>query len=158
MKKTILIVAIALISNLTFSQNFTELTTHEFKTVESYKAGENDVLLCANFLFNNPSNTQELNRLLAFQHILKWMEGTPSHTFEIDKKSLELTKGNDDLLGLYMAAMTKVVLEHEGDKLANEEIYSKAEELLVNYCADSNNKMKPSKKIKKLLKARKNKS
>jgi hypothetical protein len=85
---------------------------------------------------------------------MKWMEGTPDYTFEIGEKSMELTKGNSDLLGLYLAAMTKVVLENTDKDLNNETIYENAETLLVNYCSDKNNKMKPSKKIKKILKAR----
>ncbi|MFK7813343.1 MAG: hypothetical protein AB8B59_12690 [Maribacter sp.] len=65
---------------------------------------------------------------------------------------MDLTKGNSDLLGLYMAAMSKVVLENKGKKLTNDEIYSQSEELLVNYCSIADNKMKPSKKIKKIIK------
>ena len=83
------------------------------------------------------------------------MEGTPDYTFEIGKEAMDLTKGNNDLLGLYLAAMSKVVLDEKGDeKLSNEQIYNQAEEILVNYCSDPDNKIKPSKKIKKIIKSR----
>lgn len=156
MKKIILIIAIAFAHHLSFCQNFNELANYEFKTVESYESEKNNVLMCANYLFNNPANQSEINRLRSIQYIMKWMEGTPDYTFEIDEKVIELTKGNPDLLGLYLAAMSKVVIENKDGELNNENIYNKAEEILVNYCSNSNNKMKPSKKIKKIIKNRKN--
>ena len=155
MKKFLLIIAFAFASQLSFGQNFSELANYEFKTAESYQTEKSKVLLCANYLFNNPANQAELNRLTSVQYILKWMEGTPDYTFEIGEKAMDLTKGNSDLLGLYLAAMSKVVIENKESPLSNEEIYSKAEEILVNYCSNPDNKIKPSKKIKKLIKNRK---
>ena len=155
--KTNVLLIVALFSGLLCnSQNFEEISKYEFKTVESYESEKGTVLKCANYLFDNPANLYELNRLNALQYIMKWMEGTPEYTFEIGEKAMELTKGNSDLLGLYLAAMSKSVIEHKGGpKLTNEEIYKKSEALLVDYCSDSSNKMKPSKKIKKILKSRK---
>lgn len=155
MKKITLIIAITFSFNILIGQNFTELANYEFETEESYKTEENKVLICANYLFNNPTKQAELNRLTSVQFIMKWMTGTPDYTFEIGGKSMELTKGNSDLFGLYMAAMSKIVIENKGEKLDNDEIYNRAEEILVNYCSNSDNKMKPSKKIKKILKSRK---
>lgn len=97
MKRIILIIAVALLWNISLSQNFSELTEYEFKTVESYKSGENQVLKCANYLFNNPADQAELNRLYSIQYIIKWMTGTPDYTFEIGENAMELTKGNSDL-------------------------------------------------------------
>lgn len=151
--KTCFIYGLAfLLSTSAFSQNFEALSKYEFNEVESYKTEQDKVLECANYLFNNPSNKDELNRLTAIQYIMKWMEGTPAYTFEIGDKAMELTKGNSDLLGLYLAGMTKVVLENKGEALDSSRIHDKTESLLVSYCANSDNKMKPSKKIKKLIK------
>lgn len=146
---------LCLFTNSAFSQDFEALSKYEFTKIESYKTERNKVLECANYLFNNPSDSQKLNRLTALQYIMKWMEGTPAFTFEIGDKAMELSKGNSDLLGLYLAGMTKVVLENEGDPLGSSEMYTKAEALLVDYCANAANKMKPSKKIKKLIRAKK---
>ena len=152
MKKIILIIASSFILNFSFGQNFTELANYEFKSVESYKAQENNILLCANYLFNNPINKEELNRQISIQYIMKWMMGTPDYTFDIGKDATELTKGSTDLLALYMAAMSKVVIENKGEVLTGDDIYMQSEEILVNYCANTDNKIKPSKKIKKILK------
>jgi hypothetical protein len=152
MQKITFIIIITLFCNVSFGQNFSELANSEFESAESYKPAESQVLLCANYLFDNPTNESELNRLNSIQYIMKWMSGTPDYTFDIGEKAMELTKGNTDLLGLYMAAMSKVVIDNKGEKLSSGDIYIGAEKILVKYCSVSENKIKPSKKIKKLLK------
>jgi len=47
-----------------------------------------------------------------------------------------------------------VVLEHTGEALPDGDIHNHAEKLLVDYCAVAENHIKPSKKIKKILKER----
>ncbi|MEL6976944.1 MAG: hypothetical protein AAGL29_16390, partial [Bacteroidota bacterium] len=134
MKINILFVTLLLSATLCTSQNFEEISKYEFKTTESYESEKGTVLKCANYLFENPANLYELNRLNAQQYIMKWMEGTPEYTFEIGEKAMELTKGNSDLLGLYLAAMSKSVIEHEGEaKLTSNEIYKKSETMLLAY-------------------------
>ncbi len=155
MKKILLIILMVCASHVSFAQDFSALANYEFKSVESYETEKEKVLMCANYLFDHPANQSELNRLVSIAYIMKWMEGTPEYTFQIDDKAMELTKGNKDLLGLYLAAMTKVVLDNKGDKLTEEQIYNQAEDILVNYCSNSKYKMKPSKKIKKIIKSRK---
>jgi len=151
---TIILIGL-LVCSPALGQNFVELANYEFKTAESYQTEKGKVLAAANYLLDNPSNQAELIRLSATQYLLKWMEGTPDYTFHINKDAVDLTKGNSDLLGLYFAAMTKVVLEDaNGTALTEDEIYNKSEGLLVDYCANPDNKMKPSKKIKKILKSR----
>ncbi len=139
---------------LAFSQNFNQLADYEFQTEASYKTEEHNVLMCANYLFNNPADQEEVNRLKSIQYILKWMTGTPDYTFELGQNSTELTKGKDELLGMYMAAMSKVVIENTGTPLTNDDIYNRSEALLVEYCSNPDNNMKPSKKIKKIIKSR----
>ena len=150
-----LVCIVFLLAGSVFSQDFEALSKYEFTNVESYKTERSKVLECANYLFNTPSNTAELNRLTALQYIMKWMEGTPAFTFEIGEEAMKLSKGNTDLLGLYFAGMTKVVLDNEGDTLNAQQIYKRTEALLVDYCANSANKMKPSKTLKKLIKLQK---
>lgn len=152
MKKIIFIALLALSCTMSFGQNFSELAKTEFKSAESYKPAESQVLTCANYLFSTPMNQAELNRLNAIQYIIKWMSGTPDYTFDLGENAMKLTDGNSDLLGLYIAAMSKVVLENTGPKLNNDEIYDQSEKILVKYCAIADNKTKPSKKIKQLIK------
>ena len=152
MKKILFFIALILTATSGIAQNFEELATYEFNSVENYKTAEPQVLEVANYLFETPANKAQIKRLNAIKYIINWMQGTPDYTFEISKEATDLTKGNSDLLGLFMAAMTKVVLDNSGESLSNEEIYIRAEELLVSYCADVKNHMKPSRKIKKIIK------
>ena len=71
MKKIIFIALLALTSTMSFGQNFGELAKTEFKSKESYKTAESQVLTCANYLFNTPANQSELNRLNAIKYIMK---------------------------------------------------------------------------------------
>lgn len=152
MKKIVFLFLIVLTSTMSFAQNFSELANTELKSKESYKPAESQVLTCANYLFNTPADQSQLNRLNAIKFIMKWMEGTPDYTFDLGENAIKLTNGETDLLGLYMAAMSKVVLENTTGKLSSDEIYNQSEKLLVNYCAVAANKIKPSKKIKQLIK------
>ena len=43
------------------------------------------------------------------------MEGTPDYNFGIDAGVTKLTKKNDDLLSVYLAAMVKYALEDKGN-------------------------------------------
>lgn len=152
MKKIIFIILITLTSTMSFGQNFSELANTEFKSKESCKSAESQVLICANYLFSTPADQAELNRLNALKYIMKWMEATPDYTFDLGEKAMKLTNGETDLLSLYMAAMSKAVIENTAGKLSSDEIYTQAEKTLVNYCAIAENKIKPSKKIKQLIK------
>ncbi len=153
MKKIILILISILCYNLSSAQNFFELANYEFNAVESYKTQENNVITCANYILNTPNDKKNDKRLVASQFIMKWMTGTPDYTFEIGEKELELTKGNEALLMLYLASASKIVIEAK-TSLSNDDIYNQAEKLIVDYCEDPKNKTKGSKKIKKILKSR----
>ena len=155
MNKILVVVAFLFISQATLSQDFMEIGSYEFKTAKSYQEQEDNIVLCANYLFDTPADENGLNRLLATQFILKWMEGTPDYTFDLTSEMADFTKGNDDLFGMLLAGMSKVVLENKGTTLTTDEIFSQTKDLLVAYCANPDNKMKPSKKIKKILKSRK---
>lgn len=152
MKKIIFIALLALTSTMSFGQNFSELANTELKSKESLKSAESQVLTCANYLFNTPADQSQLNRLNAIKFIMKWMEGTPDYTFDIGENAMKLTDGNSDLLGLYLAAMSKVVLENSTQKLNSDEIYTQSEKIMVKYCAIADNNVKTSKKIKQLIK------
>ena len=155
MKKNILILALVLLANISFSQNFKKLANYEFETVESYTTEMDKVLKCANYLFENPNDENGMNRIIATQYIMKWMNGTPDYTFELGDDAMSLIKGKEEYIGLYLAAMAKVVLDNPDKELTNKEIYNQSEEIMVKYCSDESNNIKPSKKIKKIIKSRK---
>jgi hypothetical protein len=152
MKTSIFIIALSLVTIGAFSQDFSNLKNQKFKNSVDYKNAEPKVLECSNYLLNNPIDKDELNRLNSFQYVLKWMEGTEDYTFSIGEQAMELTKGNPDLLTMYLTSMTKTVLDNSDLELSDDQVQEKATEYLVEYCSKPENNLKPSKKIKKILK------
>ncbi|MFY8069099.1 MAG: hypothetical protein ACOVMG_03295 [Flavobacterium sp.] len=151
MRKVILCLVLVFSSLNLFAQDYTSLDAGSLQKMEDYVKAEPKVLECATFLLSTPHEENNLNRLSATQYILKWMEGT-DYTFSIDSKAAELTDGNNDLFGLYVTTMPKVVLENKGTKLSDDEIHNRVVDLLIAYCKNEKNNMKPTKKLKKLMK------
>ncbi|MBU2525262.1 MAG: hypothetical protein KKC03_01490 [Bacteroidetes bacterium] len=152
MKNLLLILAVAMSFCSIHAQDFTALQAISMTAPGDFKSAEPKVLAATNYLFTNPADLDKDKRLAATQFIMRWMEGTPDYTFAIDADAMKLTEGSADLLGLYLAGMTKAVLEYNGEPLTDEEISKRAEALLVSYVADEKNNIKPNKTIKKLLK------
>jgi hypothetical protein len=83
------------------------------------------------------------------------MSGTPDYTFTLEAVATKIIKGNDELLGVYMACMTKFCLENKSS--ANDEKLVKLNsiKLLLAYCENESNNMKMTKQLKKLSEANK---
>lgn len=150
MKKTLVILALFVCTTL-FAQDFATLDKYELKSDESYVKAEPKVIECSDFLFLNPVKENDINRLQATQFILRWMEGT-KHTFNIDSKVTDLVGDNNDLFGLYLAGMSKVVILSGTKVLSDAEVHEKTVALLVDYCKKDGNNIKPTKALKKLMK------
>lgn len=138
-------------------QNFEELSSYDFKTVESYKELETKVSLCADYLFSHPVTVEEEHRSIAKQYIYKWMEGTPDYTFSFGKKEMKLIKGNEELFPLLCVAMTKAVLDAKEKSLSTDEILERAAVILGDYCFVVSNNLEASKRLNKMTLKRKKK-
>lgn len=150
MKKILITLSLILCTSL-FAQDFSNLDTYELKTSESYVNAEPKILECTNYLFSHPAKENEVNRLQATQFILRWMEGS-DYTFTVDTKMTDVVGDNKDLFGLYLAGMCKVVIESGSTKLSDIEVHNKTVALLVTYCKNESNGVKPTKALKKLMK------
>lgn len=135
-------------------QNFKELAQHQFTSTEEYKAQEENVLKSTDYLFNNPYDKNDVTRLYCVQFIMNWMQGTPEYTFDIGEDAMKLTKGNSDFLGLYLAALSKTVLESPDQKFTSEQIHQAAQDLLIDYSSKKENNLKPTRAMKKIMKNR----
>lgn len=149
--KKILITLTLLMCTTLFAQDFSSLETYELKTSESYVNAEPKILECANYLFSHPAKENEVNRVQATQFVLRWMEGC-KHTFTIDTRMTDLVSDNKNLFGLYLAGMCKVVIESGATKLSDTEVHDTTAALLIAYCKNESNGVKPTKGLKKLMK------
>lgn len=120
------------------------------------KAAEGAALTAAKYLFTTPFSDENLPRVKSLKFIIQWMSATPDYKFTLDKVTEKVTKGNDNLMGLYMAGMTKYVLENPSPEPDPDVIKVKSVEILLDYCGNPSNNMKMTKQIKSLAEARSN--
>ncbi len=150
MKKLFTLFLISFLSATAFSQDYSAMSKYHFKNEADYKDSQPKVLEAANYLFSHPATSDKMNRLQATQYVMNWMEGTPEYTFSLGKKAMKLTKGNQDLLGLYLVALSKVAIENSGEKLSEDKMHTQAALVLAHYCANPDNGLEPSKKLMQL--------
>jgi len=116
----------------------------------------NSALQASNYLLSTPMDSKSIDRLRSLQFIIKWMTGSPDYSFTLDEQATKFAKGNDDLLGLYMAAMTKYVLENKAESKNQNTIKLNAVRIIIKYAKDINNKVKINKELKKVIEAEEN--
>ena len=151
MRNPFLILALIGLTTFSFAQ-ISNPKTLDLVEDEDFKKAEKEVLVCANYLLSNPVNKETDKRMDYFKFLFKWMEGTPYHTFSIGEKAMEITEGKSEHMILYFTAMTKVVLESESEEIDPDGLQNKALEFLFAYCNEPDNKLKPTKKMKKASK------
>ncbi len=153
MKKVSLFILACITSLQVFCQDYSSLQSIQFNTKGDYKKHEAKIAECASYLLQVPLHDKNPNRLYAMQLLLKWMTGTPDYTFHIDESIGKVIKKEEAMLGIYMASMTKFVLEHKDKSKDQNEIKLQAVKTLLNYCRNSSNKVELTKDIKRMIEA-----
>lgn len=138
----------------TIAQDFEKIAGIEFIQKGDFKTYEAEVLQCANYVLQQPNDKNNVNRLLSLQTVIKWMSGTPDYSFAIDESIGGIMKKNDDVLGVYMAAMTKFVLENPGQAKDQSAVKLNAFIYLLDYCSNPANKIKQTKELEKAIEAK----
>jgi hypothetical protein len=153
MKKLIILLLLFSFTN-SFSQALPNFDEIKLDQGVDYKAAEPSAVQAASYILSTPFEKNDLNRLKSLQFIIKWMSGTPDYSFTLDDVVNKI-KGNDDLLGIYMACMTKYCLENKESAKDQKLVKLNSIKLLLAYCENENNKMKMTKQLKKLSEANK---
>lgn len=151
-KQSLLLLLFCFISLHTIGQN-----SPKFETKEDYQEAESDILELCNYLLDNPIDQDEILRLDAIRYIMIWMQGTPDYTFNITQEAMDLM-GNktEDLLTIYLAALSKTVLDDAEGNLIDAQVEEQAIDYLIIYCAKESNNVKVPKPIKNEIKKRGN--
>ena len=152
MKKVILTLFL-LYCNSTFSQTLPNLDEIKLDHAADYKTTEPIVIQTATYILSIPVEKANKNRLAALSFIIKWMSGTPDYSFTLDNITGKVTKGNDDLLGIYMACLAKYCLENKSSAKDEKLVKLNSVKMLLTYCQDSKNNIKLTKQLKKLSEA-----
>ena len=139
----------------TYAQDFSALQRVEYKEKSDYKVYQTQILECANYILSVPAEENNDNRQAALKSLVVWMTGTPDYKFIVDETAGRLMQKNDDVLGIYFAAMTKFVLEHSDKSSDLNEVKYNTVVTLLDYCENTSNKMKLTKELKKAIAAKK---
>jgi hypothetical protein len=152
MRKIFLLIAAALFfCNSSFAQSLYSDIKLEQK--EDYKLAEPTVLKATNYLFTSKYDKDDLERLYAIEFIMKWISGTPDFNFELDEKFTKPFLYETDLLGLYMGALAKYVLEHKEQAKDATTINLNAVKLVIDYSSKPANNLKQTGELKKMATA-----
>ena len=138
-----------------YSQSLPNLDEIKLEKPADYKTAEVIATQAATYLLSTPFEKNDLDRLKSLQFVIKWMSGTPDYSFTLDNVATKILKGNDDLLGLYMACMTKYSLENKVSSTDAAEVKLNSIKMLLAYCENPDNNMRMTKALKKLSEANK---
>jgi hypothetical protein len=152
--KNCLIVIFAFAFQFSYAQFVPDYEQVKLIHPSDYKQSERYALNAANYLLSTPFEKDNAIRTRSLQFLTKWMSGTPDYGFTLDGVAVKIIKGNNDLLGLYMAAMGKYSLENKSSADINM-VRLNAIKLLLAYCENPANNMKMTKGLKKLSDANK---
>lgn len=141
-------------ANLGQAQALPRYDDIKLEVKEDYTAAANQAALqAANFLLSTPMDGKSIDRLKSLQYVIKWMTGTPEYSFTLDGQATKFAKNNNDLLGLYMVAMTKYVLENPAEAGNQDKIKLHAVKTIVQYASNPANNLKGNKELKKVMDA-----
>jgi len=111
MKKICLIVVVTFLCiSAAFAQTYEVPKDYILKAKEDYPKYESDVLKAIDFLEQTPWSEQPEKRDEAKAFVLKWIEGSPTVSIEINSEIVKFSKNNVELLGSYMYGYTKYAL------------------------------------------------
>lgn len=154
MKRFLVLTFISILGLQSYATDFSKLSTIELNTSEQYEAAQEQVLDCCYYLLSTPCDKKDKDRGFATQFIIRWIQGTPEYSFEIEETVAQMTGEKDELLSLYLTCYTKLTLESENPYEEKETIKKGAINAFLDYCGNSINKVRPTKEIKRMLEAR----
>jgi len=152
--KKLAFVLLTFCTSYSFSQTPTNFDQIKLDQASDCKTAEPYALEASNYQLSTPFEKDDIQRLRSLSFIIKWMGATPDYQFSLDEVASKLLKGSDDLLGLYMAAMTKYVLENKASAADQKAIKLNGITMLLTYAENPANKLKMTKNLKKLSEAK----
>lgn len=157
MKKVLVLLAVSLLSlsaQTLKAQTLPDIERIPLESSADFDKAEPFVLQTANYVLSSIYVKDSPDRIKGLQFIINWMRRTSRYSFRIDETATKIGKGNEDLIGVYMAAMTKYVIENRDKSTDPDLVKLKAVSHTIDYCSNPVFKMKMTKYLKKLADAR----
>ncbi|WP_055435412.1 hypothetical protein [Lacinutrix algicola] len=153
--KTSIIAIIFFNSNHAFSQLTTfDFENYEFNSEEQINAAKQDVLSVANLLLEAPINNNKEVRMDAGYFLSEWMSETNNYNFGTGTLK-EIFDDKIELAIISMAAQVKYCIENNATNSYDYETRLGIWKIITTYVENSKNKVRSTKKIKQLIKAKK---
>lgn len=103
-------------------------------------------LSAATYLLSMPLDKENMSRQKSARYLVRWMTGSPTYSFSLGEPVTKISKGNPDLLMVYMAGMAKFCLENPLECKEDKKVKLKAVQTMLKYCKDfhvkQNNELK----------------
>ena len=151
MKKFLALTIAAGIAISSFAQS--SYSNIKLEEKEDYKIAEATVLKASEYLFTTKYDKEDLERLYAIEFIMKWMNGTPDFSFELNEKFTKPFLHETDLLGLYMGALAKFAIEHKDQAKDATTVNLNAVKIIIGYSSKPANNLKQTGELKKMAAA-----
>ena len=152
MKRIVFGLLLGLLCSFSFAQNLPDFDAIKLEAKEDYTPTANNAALqAATLLLATPLDAKNMDRLKSMQYVIKWMSGTPDYNFTLDEQATKFAKKNDNLLALYMAAMTKYTLENKEEAKDQNKVKLNAVKSIIVYAKDSKNNVKMNSELKKVI-------
>lgn len=152
MRKTILLLAAFFFVIAARSQQLPDLASIKLDKKEDFNTSANDAALKVSvYLLTTPIEKSNANRDLAEGYLIKWMKGTPQFYFNLDEDAADLAKRNDGLFVVFMAAMTKYVLENPSDATDIKKVKLYSVKALIEYARNPKNNANLNGDLKKTI-------
>jgi hypothetical protein len=140
MRRTTLIVAAMFSVMVARSQHLPDVASIKLDKKEDFNTTANDAALQASvYLLTTPIEKNNTDRDLAGTYLLKWMKGTPDFYFSLDEDAAELAERDNALFIVFMAAMTKYVLQNPSDAADIKKVKVNSVKMLIEYAKDPKN-------------------
>ncbi|MES2829497.1 MAG: hypothetical protein V4687_15155 [Bacteroidota bacterium] len=150
LKSISLLICLSIFTLSLKAQDTTQFRLVKLKKTADYALAEPKIKNISEYLLNTPIKKDEMNRLDATQFLLKWMEGTPDHTYSFHSRISQITKDNIDLMGVYLAAMVKFSLEYKDESADLKVLQLNTLKTLLTYVANPENGVKSNTELKKM--------
>ncbi|MFC0515060.1 hypothetical protein ACFFGT_12655 [Mucilaginibacter angelicae] len=114
MKKTLTLITIIVAFCFTAkAQTFHVPENYTLKEKEDYGKYEDDVIKAVDWLQDTPWALEDQKRMETNAFLMKWMQGSPTVSIEINTSVAKMTEKNPQLLMTFMGGYTKYALQNK---------------------------------------------
>lgn len=99
-----------------YAQDLPNLKHIKLNKTAHFRNAEAVTIKVVDYLFQTPIERGNKSRIEAGRFLIDWMNGTPDYTFYLEEKETNFFNTDSDLTLMYMASMTKFMLENKSIK------------------------------------------